>query len=129
LEPASRIIQANPPFATPFGERLAGGYAEVIQRWIRVGSREFCARKPAPWKFIFAISHIFAAENTKAEHFGWREFGTEFRVKVAPNRFNARVLVSSLHSVIDRYSSFDHCALSFCDLSHLAVLSCRVIPD
>lgn len=95
-----------PALPAPHRERLAGINAKPVQVGIAVGGGEFRPGEPAPWKLTPAVGDVFAAEDTQAQHFRWRQIGAELVIKVAAGRRDEDVSVAPLHPIVDGYGSF-----------------------
>src|SRR5262249_16183349 len=98
----------NPSFPAPFRQRLAGVYAEIVQRAVAALRCELGSREPAARELCSAVAHVLAAENAESEHFLGRQFGTKLRMEVAPGRRSQLVPVALLHSVINGDRSLRH---------------------
>ncbi len=101
LKPPSRIFPVNPTFFTPDGQRLRGIDAEVIQLRIMAFMTKLGKHKPIFGKFIRAIGHVFAAEDSHFQHLLWVQFRQEFRMKVLSYGFSKIVNIICLHHVVD----------------------------
>ena len=63
--------------------------------------RELDSFEPGCGELVTAIGHVFAAEDTKPEHFGRSEVGTEFGIEVAANGLDRLIMIIPLHPIID----------------------------
>src|ERR1700722_2980874 len=69
LEPAARIMRIYPALLAPDGERLAGINAKPVQACVPAFRGKFRSDEPVTGKFAPAVGHVFATENTQAQHF------------------------------------------------------------
>src|SRR5262249_54343815 len=105
LEPPARVVAKNPALASPFRQRLACIHAEMIERAVASAFCQFRALEPAYGKFLAAVGHVFAAEDTERKHLRRRQFRFELRMKIPPGRRDERVAVTALHAVVDDHES------------------------
>ena len=68
LKPPARILRANPTVPPPYGERLRGVDAEIIQSRVVALRAQLCCAKPAGGKLAAAVGHVLAAEDAKTQH-------------------------------------------------------------
>lgn len=66
---------------------------------------KFRPLEPAGGEFLFAISHVFSAENTELEHSFWRKLWRKPPAEAPTHRFRAEINVVRLHFV----AHFDQC--------------------
>ena len=100
LEPAARVFEVNPTFASPLGQGLRRVDAKIIQRRSRLIRRKLRAFEPAFRKFLLAIGHVFSAEHAKLEHLFRRQLGRESGAECAPHRFCVDINIALLHFVV-----------------------------
>src|SRR5579872_1427229 len=63
LEPAARILRADPAVAPPDGQGLGGVDTEVIEAGVAARRRELRANEPAGRKLATAVGQVLPAEN------------------------------------------------------------------
>ena len=101
LEPAARVVAKDPALLAPHRQRLAGIDAEIVQRTVVMLFRELGAHESVLWKFLGAVSHIFAAEHAEPQHLGWRQVGAEVGIEFAADRLRQLVVIAALHLIVD----------------------------
>ena len=74
---------------------------EIIEGVVSACRRELGAREPARGKFLPAVGHVLAAEDTERQHFLRCQLGFELRIEISPDRFRQDVTVAPLHLVVD----------------------------
>ena len=77
----------NPPFLAPHGKWLACIHAEAIEYCIMLFVTELGVSKPICRKFLGAIRHIFATEDTERKHLFWAKIRRKPRIEVFARRF------------------------------------------
>ena len=103
LEPPTRICRMYPSFLLPNRERLARIHSKEIERRIVSFVTEFCMLEPIRRKFVAAIRHVLAAEDTEREHLLRSEFGLEASIEVTAFSFCEGVSAVLLHEIVDTH--------------------------
>src|SRR5687767_11756939 len=68
LEPATRVLRADPAAQPPGRERLRRVDPEQVQPAIAALGRQLRVREPIGWKFGTAIRQVLAAKDSQAQH-------------------------------------------------------------
>ena len=97
-----------PALPAPFGERLTGIDTKTVQAGFGLFRRKSGPGEPATRKFTLAVGHVFAAENTQAQHLWRRKLWAEVWIKIASSRCDENVSIAPLHSIVDDDVSLLH---------------------
>ena len=107
LKPATGILRTDPALLLPHREWLTRIHTKKIESFV-IPRLPYCVKfrtpKPRRGKFFCAIAHVAAAKHPECEHLLWREFRFEGGIKIAPDRFGARIRVAFLHLVVHRHT-------------------------
>ena len=87
LKPAAWIVRVYPAVLAPYGQRLAGIDAEVVERGIAAIFGKFCAFEPTFWEFFSCVSHVLAAEHAQSKHLFGGYLWNELRIEIATRLF------------------------------------------
>lgn len=108
LKPSSWVFMIDPALFFPDGQRLRGIKAKVIQLWIMTFRAELGVNKPFFRKFIPAVGHVLASENSHPQHLPGCQIRLKSLMKIFPGRLTKKVSVISLHEVVNDYFLFFH---------------------
>ena len=108
LKPAARVRRVNPPLLFPYGKRLAGIHAEIIQLWVMHSRAELSFFVPIGRKLFPAIGHVFPAKDTQFEHFLWSKLRLEPRIKILSRLLRERIPTAFLHLIVNMNDFFLH---------------------
>lgn len=106
LEPSAGVFGKYPAFSSPLRQRLARVDLKIIQRSIMLFRAKLGFFKPIRRKLLFAVCHVFAAKNAKAQHLFWIEFGFKSWVEILSDSFNKLIPIALLHLIMDRNHFF-----------------------
>ena len=97
----------DPGFPLPFLQWLRGVDTKEIQFGIVALMIELGADKPSFRKFIGAVGHVLAAEDTEGETLLRRQLRPKISVKVLSCGLGQKIDVIGLHEVVDNNSADD----------------------